>query len=83
MNLRVSTKNNAADPEKGFLIKSILKLCGRTRAMPTAWELRGKQVILDIRWKIYENPVLFFVGNIRKSFNIIMLTLPFLDTFLC
>ena len=39
MNLRVSTKNNAADPEKGFLIKSILKLCGRTRAMPTAWEL--------------------------------------------
>ena len=48
MNSRVSTKNNAADPEKGFLIKSILKLCGRTRAMPTAWELFS----LEIQFKL-------------------------------
>ena len=41
MNLRIITKNRAADPEIGFLTKSILKPYGRTTAMPTAWELRS------------------------------------------
>ena len=40
MNLRIITKNHAADPEKGFLTKSISKPNGCARAMPTAWELR-------------------------------------------
>ena len=41
MNLRIITKNHAADPEKGFLTKSISKLNGRATAMPTAWELKS------------------------------------------
>ena len=39
MNLRIITKHHAADPEIGFLTKSILKPYGRAAAMPTAWEL--------------------------------------------
>ena len=39
MNLRVIKKNYAADPEKGFLTKSISKPYDRTTAMPPAWEL--------------------------------------------
>ena len=39
MNLRIITKNNAADPEIGFLTKSILKPYGHAAAIPTAWEL--------------------------------------------
>ena len=39
MNLRIITKNHAADPEIGFLTKSISKPNGRATAMPTAWEL--------------------------------------------
>ena len=35
-NLRIITKNNAADPEKGFLAKSISKSNGYATAMPTA-----------------------------------------------
>ena len=42
MNLRIITKNHAADPEKGFLAKSISKSNGYATAMPTAWELKGK-----------------------------------------
>ena len=41
MNLRIITKNHAADPEKGFLAKSISKPYGRATAMPPAWELRA------------------------------------------
>ena len=40
MNLRIITKHHAADPEIGFLTKSITKPNGRATAMPTAWELR-------------------------------------------
>ena len=40
MNLRIITKNQAADPEIGFLTKSISKPNGRATAMPTAWELK-------------------------------------------
>ena len=39
INLRILTKNDAADLEIGFLTKSISKPCGRATAMPPAWEL--------------------------------------------
>ena len=39
MNLRIITKNHAADPEKGFPAKSISKSNGYATAMPTAWVL--------------------------------------------
>ena len=39
MNLRIITKNRAADPEIGFLTKSISKPNDRAMAMPTAWEI--------------------------------------------
>ena len=39
INLRIITKNRAADPEKGFLTKSILKPNGRATTMPPAREL--------------------------------------------
>ena len=45
MNLRVITKNHAADPEIGFLTKSISKPNGRATAMPTAWELIELEII--------------------------------------
>ena len=39
MNFRIITKNRAANPEMGFLQKSILKPYGRAMAEPTAWKL--------------------------------------------
>ena len=39
MNLRIITKNYVADPEIGFLRKSISKPNGCPTVMPTAWEL--------------------------------------------
>ena len=39
MNLRIITKNHAADPEIEFLTKSISKPYGRATAVPSAWEL--------------------------------------------
>ena len=39
MNLRIKTRNRAADPEIGFVTKSIFKPYGHAAAMPTAWEL--------------------------------------------
>ena len=42
MNLRIMTKNHAADPEIGFLTKSISKPNGCATAMPTACELTIK-----------------------------------------
>ena len=41
MNLSIVTKNHAADPETGFLTKSISKSFGCATAMPTALELRS------------------------------------------
>ena len=38
MNLRIITKNDAADPEIEFLTKPILKPYDRTEAMPTVLE---------------------------------------------
>ena len=40
MNLRIIKKNHAADPEIGFLTKSISKPYGRATAIPSALELR-------------------------------------------
>ena len=40
MNLRIITKRFAADPEIGFLTKSISKANGYGTAMPPAWELK-------------------------------------------
>ena len=39
INLRIIMQNDAADPEIGFLKKSISKPYGHATAMPTAWEL--------------------------------------------
>ena len=39
MNLRIITKNHAADQESAFLTKSIRKAYGRAAAMPTPWGL--------------------------------------------
>ena len=41
MNLTVKTKDHAADPEIGFLAKSISKSNGCAKTMPTAWELNS------------------------------------------
>ena len=41
MNVRIITKNHEADPEIGFLEKSISKPNGRATAMLPAWELIG------------------------------------------
>ena len=41
INMRIITKNHAADPEQGFLKKSISKPYGRATAMPQALELRA------------------------------------------
>ena len=40
MDLRIITKNHAADPEIAFLTKSISKPFGRATAMPPASELK-------------------------------------------
>ena len=42
MNLRIITKNHAADPEIGFHTKSISKPYGRATAMLPSWELRSE-----------------------------------------
>ena len=39
INLRIITKNDAADPEIGFLTKSISKPYGHAKAKPTALNL--------------------------------------------
>ena len=40
INFRIIKKRYAADPEIGFLTKSISKANGYATAMPPAWELR-------------------------------------------
>ena len=44
MNLRIITKNHAADSEIGFLTKSISKPYGRATAIPPAWELKSENI---------------------------------------
>ena len=40
MNFRIITKNHEADPEIGFLTKSISKTYGCATAKPPAWALK-------------------------------------------
>ena len=40
-NLRIISKNHAADPEIGFPTKSISRPYGRATDMPTAWQLKN------------------------------------------
>ena len=40
-NFRIVTKNDAADPEIGFLTRSISKPYGRATTMPRVWELKA------------------------------------------
>ena len=47
MNLTIITKNHAADPEIGFLAKSISKSNGFATAMPIAWELIINKDVFD------------------------------------
>ena len=48
MNLRIITKNHAADPEIGFLTKSNPKPYGRATAMPPAWTLTRRLTGFEI-----------------------------------
>ena len=50
IDLRVITKNHAADPEIGFLTISISKPNGRALVMPTAWVLRKFFVRCGFYW---------------------------------
>ena len=47
VNLRIITTNHAADPEIGFLTKSISKPYGRATAMPPAWELSANRFLAE------------------------------------
>ena len=46
INLRITTKNHTADPQKGFLTKLISKVHGRAMVMSTARELNKKNLYL-------------------------------------
>ena len=46
MNFRIITKNDATDPEIGFLTKSISKPNGCATAMSTAWEIRANIALM-------------------------------------
>ena len=53
---------NEADPEIGFLTKSILKPYGRATAMPPAWELKIK-FLLRINFILNFLMLLFYSGR--------------------
>ena len=59
MNLRIITKNHGADPETGFLKKSISKPNGCATAMSTAWEVKM------IFWKIIISFYFVFYGIVQ------------------
>ena len=56
--LRIKTKNHTADPEIGFLTKSISKPYGRATAMPTAWEITKVSsnetwnLLIECKWRL-------------------------------
>ena len=56
MNLRIITRNHAADPEKGFLTKSISKPFGRTAAMPPAWEFKRQKFVSKLIIHVHSRP---------------------------
>ena len=53
MNLRIITKRFAADPEIGFLTKSISKANGYGTAMPPAWELNEASNLASANMNTY------------------------------
>ena len=59
MNLRIITKNHAADSEKRFLAKSISKSNGYATAMPTALKLTY----------FYLRNIFLLIFKLRKSFS--------------
>ena len=63
MNLRIITKNHAADPEIGFLAKSISKPNGWATAMSTAWELIVNKFVFYLN---YCNPTWPKVFEVRS-----------------
>ena len=73
MNLRIITKNHVADPEIGFLKKSISKPYGRATAMPLAWELTyvfdfNEHDRQDMIWSYFRLffRILFCFGDLLK-----------------
>ena len=56
MNLRIITKNHAADPEIGFFTKSILKSYGRATAMSSAWGLNSRK-LNNTHAQLWDSPV--------------------------
>ena len=49
MNFRIITKNQAADPEIGFLTKLLSKPYGLLTAVPLAWELKSVTFVDEVR----------------------------------
>ena len=64
MNLRIITKRFAADPEIGFLTKSISKANGYGTAMPPAWELKNFQRRKSHIILLYKCIQILKVGNL-------------------
>ena len=74
MNLRIITKNHEADPEIGFLTKSISKPYGAATAMPPAWGLTKK----------FHEYCPSFIYQFRLAYeNLILCLNVFLDSEFC
>ena len=70
MNLRIITRNHAADRKIRFLTKSISKPFGRAMAMPRAWELMR---IGSVNFKrLFNRTERFVLFNIIKTFHMII-----------
>ena len=67
MNLRIITKNRAADPGIRFLTKSISKPNGRATAMPTARELKNSHRSTFIR-TLFESTEIGFLRGALSLF---------------
>ena len=87
MNLRIITKNHAADPEIGFLEKSISNSNGCAIAIPTAWGLPSDsrrikyayfsdqieimQKLLSSELKL-QTLTMFFLVNAKSQINFLL-----------
>ena len=69
MNLRIITKNHAADPEIGFLAKSISKSNGSATAMPTAWELTPENLSIFLSIIGYKKLKSLLISTEKKKCN--------------
>ena len=74
MNLRIITKNHAADPEKGFVAKSISKPDGCATAMPKTSELKAISHEIFIKY----DHLTFQV----ESSSFLLTKLPYLTVFI-